>query len=55
MRNVTETSCELVYSVGEGLLEKAAKDKQMDITEKLIKLEGVKRVNLVDQKDELTR
>ena len=55
MRNVTETSCELVYSVGEGLLEKAAKDKQMDITEKLIKFEGVKRVNLVDQKDELTR
>jgi uncharacterized membrane protein YhiD involved in acid resistance len=55
MRNVTETSCELVYSLGEGLLERFAKDNQMDISEKLIKLDGVKRVNIVDQKDELSQ
>ena len=55
MRNVTETSCELVYTIGEGLLEKAAKDNQMDISEKLIKIDGVKRVNVVDQKDELSQ
>ena len=55
MRNVTETSCELVYSIGEGLLHKAAKENQMDISEKLIKIEGVKRVNVVDQKDELSQ
>lgn len=55
MRSVTETSCELVYTIGEGLLEKAAKDNQMDISEKLIKIDGVKRVNVVDQKDELSQ
>ena len=55
MRNVTEMSCELVYTIGEGLLEKAAKDNQMDISEKLIKIDGVKRVNVVDQKDELSQ
>ena len=36
-------------------LEKAAKDNQMDISEKLIKIDGVKRVNVVDQKDELSQ
>lgn len=55
MRNVTEESCELVYSVEEGLLGKAAKENQMDISEKLIKIDGVRRVNLVDQKDELSQ
>lgn len=55
MRNVTETSCELVYSIGEGLMNRAVKENQMDISEKLIKIEGVKRVNVVDQKDELAQ
>ena len=55
MRNVTETSCELVYSIGEGLLEKFAKDNNVDISEKLIRIDGVRRVNIVDQQDELSR
>ena len=55
MRNVTENSFELVYSIGEGVLYKAAKENQMDISEKLIKIDGVKRVNIVDQKDELSQ
>ena len=55
MRNVTEGSFELVYSIGEGILYKAAKENQMDISEKLIKIDGVKRVNIVDQKDELSQ
>jgi len=55
MRNVTESSFELVYSIGEGILDKAAKENQMDISEKLIKIDGVKRVNVVDQKDELSQ
>ena len=55
MRNVTQTSCELVYSIGEGVLEHFAKKNQMDISEKLIKIDGVKRVNVVDQKDELSQ
>lgn len=55
MRNVTASSCELVFSIGEGILSAAAKEKQMDISEKLIKIDGVKRVNIVDQKDELSQ
>ncbi len=54
MRNVTNTSCELVYSIGEGLLEEFAKDNNVDISERLIRIEGVRRVNIVDQKDELS-
>ncbi|MGM9566578.1 MAG: DUF4956 domain-containing protein [Clostridia bacterium] len=55
MRNVTDSSCELVYSIGEGILGAAAKKQQMDISEKLIKIDGVNRVNIVDQKDELSQ
>mgnify|MGYP000131602520 FL=1 len=53
--NVTENSFELVYSIGEGILDNAAKQNQMDISEKLIKIDGVRRVNIVDQKDELSQ
>ena len=55
MRNMTEESCELVYSVPEGILEKASKKNQMDISEALIRISGVRRVNLVEQKDELSQ
>ena len=52
---MTEESCELVYSIPEGLLEKASKKNQMDITEALMRISGVRRVNLVEQKDELSQ
>ena len=55
MRNMTEESCELVYSIPEGLLDRASKKNQMDITEALIHISGVRRVNLVEQKDELSQ
>lgn len=55
MRNMTEVSCELVYSVPEGMLERGAQKNQMDITEALIRIPGVNRVNLVEQKDELSQ
>ena len=55
MRNMTEESCELVYSIPEGMLEKASKKNQMDITEALMRISGVRRVNLVEQKDELSQ
>ncbi len=55
MRNMTEVSCELVYSVPEGMLERRAQKNQMDITEALIRIPGVNRVNLVEQKDELSQ
>lgn len=55
MRNMTAESCELVYSIPEGILEKASKKNQMDITEALMRISGVRRVNLVEQKDELSQ
>ena len=55
MRNMTEESFELVYTIPEGMLEKASKKNQMDITESLIRISGVRRVNLVEQKDELSQ
>ena len=55
MRNMTEVSCELVFSVPEGMLERGAQKNQMDITEALIRIPGVNRVNLVEQKDELSQ
>ena len=55
MRNMMEESCELVYSIPEGILEKASKKNQMDITEALMRISGVRRVNLVEQKDELSQ
>lgn len=55
MRNMTEESCELVYSIPEGLLDRASKKNQMDITEALMRISGVRRVNLVEQKDELSQ
>lgn len=55
MRNMTEESCELVYSIPEGMLDKASKKNQMDITEALMRISGVRRVNLVEQKDELSQ
>lgn len=55
MRNMTAESCELVFSIPEGMLEKASKKNQMDITESLMRISGVRRVNLVEQKDELSQ
>lgn len=55
MRNVTNAGFELVYSIDEGALRRAAKKNQMDISEKLIKITGVNRVNIIDQKDELSQ
>lgn len=55
MRNVTDSGFELVYSVDEALLRRAAKKNQSDISEKLIKITGVERINVIDQKDELSQ
>lgn len=55
MRNVTDSGFELVYSVDEALLRRASKKNQSDISEKLIKITGVERINVIDQKDELSQ
>lgn len=53
MQNVTEQNCELVYSVAEGQFDKAVRKKQMDISDRLFKIEGIRRVDIVEQKEDL--
>ena len=55
IKNATVSSCELVYKIGEGVLKKATEKNQIDIVQKLLKIEGVQRVNLVEQQDDISR
>ena len=55
IKNVTATSCELVYRVKEDTLKKADEKQKVDIAQRLMKVEGVIRVNLVEQQDDISR
>lgn len=55
IKNMSDCGCEMVYCVPEDLLNKANRKNQVDITEALIKIEGVTRVNLVEQQDDISR
>ena len=55
IKNATVSSCELVYKVGERVLKNASEKQQLDIVQKLLKVEGVMRVNLVEQQDDISR
>lgn len=55
MKNTTEESCELIYSVKENILQRAREKQVTDITQRLIKIEGVLRVNLTEQSDDISR
>ncbi|SMB89038.1 protein of unknown function [Desulfonispora thiosulfatigenes DSM 11270] len=55
MKNLTKETCEMVYTVSEGALEKANQIQMVDIVQKLIKIEGVHRVNVVEQLDDISR
>lgn len=55
MKNITQDSCEIVYSIKEGVLEKADEKNMIDISQRLMKIEGIYRVNLVEQQDDLSR
>lgn len=55
VKNVSAASCELVYSVEEGTLYKANEKNMIDISQRLMKIEGVERVNLVEQQDDIAR
>ena len=50
-----EVQCELVYSVKEGQLKKADEKNTREITQRLIHIVGVKRVNIVEQQDDIAR
>ena len=55
IKNATVGSCELVYKIGERVLKNASEKQQLDIVQKLLKVEGVMRVNLVEQQDDISR
>ena len=55
MKNVASDSCEFVYRVKENTLEKANEKQMIDITQRLMKIEGVRQVNLVEQQDDISR
>ncbi|RHV86801.1 DUF4956 domain-containing protein [Lachnospiraceae bacterium OF09-33XD] len=55
VKNLSAASCELVYSIREGDLAKANEKNMIDIAQRLMKLEGVERVNLVEQQDDISR
>lgn len=55
MKNVTEDACEWVYRVKENTLKKANEKQMIDIGQRLMKLEGMRSVNLVEQQDDIAR
>lgn len=55
VKNVSKDSCELVYRVKENTLKKANEKQMVDIAQRLMKIEGVIRVNLVEQQDDISR
>ncbi len=55
VKNATQDTCEMVYRVKENDLKKANTKKMIDITQVLLKVEGVCRVNLVEQQDDISR
>lgn len=50
-----EALCELVYSVREGALKKADERNVIEITQRLMHIEGVSRVSIVEQQDDIAR
>lgn len=55
VKNATRDSCEFVYKVKENTLKKANEKQMVDIAQRLMKIDGVSRVNLVEQQDDISR
>ncbi len=55
VKNLSEDACELVYTVSERALKKADSKNQIDIAQRLMRVDGVTRVNLVEQQDDIAR
>lgn len=55
MKNASAQGCELVYEVSQRVLQKVKEKTQLDIVEKLLKVEGVLNVNQVEQTDDISR
>ena len=55
MKNATPDHCELVYEVGQNAIKKSDERAKIDIVQKLMKIEGIQNVNLVEQADDISR
>ena len=55
MKSANNATCEFVFSISEGALMRAKNTNKIDIVEKLMKLDGVHNVNLVEQIDDIGR
>lgn len=55
MKSISDEGCELIYTVKENVLGKANEKNQIDISQRLHKIEGVCRVNIVEQLDDVGR
>lgn len=55
MKSLSEDCCELTYIVKENVLVKANQKNLIDIAQRLYKVEGVSRVNIVEQLDDIGR
>ncbi|MCZ2222400.1 MAG: DUF4956 domain-containing protein [Chitinophagales bacterium] len=55
MKNVDVNSCEIIYSVKEGVITKANEKHLIDISQRLMKIDGIQRVNLIEQMDDILR
>lgn len=55
MSSATGEGCEVIYSLKARALKKANEKNVSDIVKQLSKIEGISRVNLVDQSDDISR
>ncbi|MGD9676950.1 MAG: DUF4956 domain-containing protein [Vulcanibacillus sp.] len=55
MKNANAQNWELVYEISKNMLRKAKNKNQIDIFDKLLKIEGVMSVNQVDQTEDISR
>ncbi|WP_303859645.1 DUF4956 domain-containing protein [Alkalibaculum bacchi] len=55
MKSISGETCELIYIVKENVMKKANEKNLIDISQRLNKIKGVKRVNIVEQLDEIGR
>lgn len=55
VKNATRDTCELVYRIKENTVKKANERQLEDISQRLMKIEGVIRVNLVEQQEDISR
>ena len=54
-KNATPEGVELIYILNEGSIAKQKKQEKRDIVDRLIKLDGIISVNLVEQQDVIAR